>query len=204
LAERASASGTLAWSALTALLCAGAVLAWSAEHSSLDWQPALALHEPWRAFSAAFVHYSSLHLSANIAGALLVGALGYVAAVPMRSALAWLIAWPVTHFGLLLQPELLHYGGLSGVLHAGVAVACVNLIVVGNRRQRIVAALLLAGLALKVLGETPWQGSLRHPPGWDIAVAPFAHASGVVMGILGAAVGEAWHRRRAHRIAPHD
>ena len=29
-------------------------------------------------------------------------------------AWAWFVAWPLTHLGLLLQPSLLHYGGLSG------------------------------------------------------------------------------------------
>jgi hypothetical protein len=27
---------------------------------------------------------------------------------------------------------------------------------------------------------------LRHPPGWDIATAPFAHASGLVAGLAAA------------------
>jgi rhomboid family GlyGly-CTERM serine protease len=195
LAERGHTSRSLLWSALAATLFFGAMLAWNKNNALIEWQPSLALREPWRAFSAALVHYSSMHLSANLAGALLVGALGHVAGVPLRSALAWLVAWPLTQFGLLLQPELLHYGGLSGVLHAGVAVACVHLIVAGNRLQRGVASALLAGLVIKVLSETPWQGALRHPAGWDIAVAPFAHASGVVMGTVCAGVSEAWHRR---------
>jgi rhomboid family GlyGly-CTERM serine protease len=199
LAEPAYASRSLAWSALAATMCFGAVLAWRVDSSLIDWQPALALSEPWRAFSAAFVHYSSMHLSANMAGTLLVGGLGHVAGVPLRSVAAWAVAWPLTQFGLLMQPELLHYGGLSGVLHAGVAVACVHLIAAGNRLQRGVAAALLAGLVLKVLSEAPWQGPLRHPPGWDIAVAPFAHASGVLMGTLCAGVSEAWHRRVKRR-----
>ena len=58
--------------------------------------PALAAREPWRLFSAAFVHYSTLHLLANLAGAALVGALGFFARVPRRVVLAWLVAWPLT------------------------------------------------------------------------------------------------------------
>ena len=42
--------------------------------------------EPWRAFSAAAVHYSALHLLANLAGVALVGALGVVARVPAPMA----------------------------------------------------------------------------------------------------------------------
>jgi membrane associated rhomboid family serine protease len=71
--------GAGAWAGLAALLCAlavGAALAvrWLPAEA-IDWQPALAAHEPWRAFSAAALHYSALHLAANLLGALLVGAL---------------------------------------------------------------------------------------------------------------------------------
>jgi hypothetical protein len=48
---------------------------------ALDWQPTQVLRQPWRAWSAALVHLSSLHLAANLAGAALVGALGGVAQV---------------------------------------------------------------------------------------------------------------------------
>jgi hypothetical protein len=37
-------------------------------------------------------------------------------------------------------------------------------------------------LLVKVVSESPWGAPLRQVPGWDIAVAPFAHASGLVAG----------------------
>jgi rhomboid family GlyGly-CTERM serine protease len=200
LAERGLASRPFAWPALAVLLACGALLAGSAEWArvvdpaSIDWQPALALQQPWRTLSAAFVHYSGLHLAANLAGTVLVGALGHVARLPLRSAAAWLAAWPLTQLALLLQPSLLHYGGLSGVLHAGVAVAGVQLLAAGTPMQRRIAAAICAGLVVKLLSEAPWQGALRRPVGWDIAVAPFAHVTGVVTGTLASAVAEAWHR----------
>lgn len=55
-----------AWLALAAALAAASVLAWWAPAWALDWQPALAAAEPWRAFSAAFVHWSPMHLGANL------------------------------------------------------------------------------------------------------------------------------------------
>ncbi|HEX7382930.1 MAG TPA: rhombosortase, partial [Burkholderiaceae bacterium] len=133
-----------------------------------------------------WVHYSALHLGANLAGCALVAALGVAARVPPRAALAWLLAWPATQLGLLLVPALGHYGGLSGVLHAGVAVVAVGLLLEGPRRRRMLGLAILAGLALKVLLEAPWAGPLAHPPGWDIATAPPAHASGLVAGTLAA------------------
>jgi rhomboid family GlyGly-CTERM serine protease len=188
-----------AWVAFGVCLCAGALLAWPAARDSIDWQPALAATQPWRAFSAAFVHYSGLHLGANIAGGLLVAGLGHAARVPLRCVIAWCVAWPLTQIGLLLRPDLLHYGGLSGVLHAGVAIVAVHLLFVGDTRRRRIGAAIVAVLLIKVLGETPWAGPLRHPSGWDIAVAPLAHASGFVSGVLCAVIAEAMARRPYHR-----
>jgi len=187
------------WIALAILLGVGALLAWPAPHEAIDWQPALAASEPWRAVSAVFVHYSALHLAANLAGGALVAGLGLAARVPRRVTLAWLVAWPLTQLGLLVQPALLHYGGLSGVLHAGVAIVAVHLLACGAPKQRRIGAAILVGLVAKVLLEAPWAGPLRHPAGWDIAVAPMAHASGLVMGVLCAVIAEGLARRAYHR-----
>jgi rhomboid family GlyGly-CTERM serine protease len=187
---------SLAWAGVAALLGVAAVLVWPVGHTSIDWQPQLALTEPWRAWTAVAVHYSALHLGANLAGALLVGALGVVAEVPGRIVWAWLVAWPLTQLGLLARPELAHYGGLSGVLHAGVAAVAVHLLVAGPRARRLIAAAILAGLCLKVLHEAPWGPALTHPPGWDIAVAPLAHASGTLAGLLCALLAIAVPRGR--------
>jgi rhomboid family GlyGly-CTERM serine protease len=192
---------TRGWIALAALLGAAALGARSITPEALDWEPGRALAEPWRAFSAVAVHYSVLHLAANLAGTALVGALGAVAGVPMRATWAWAAAWPLTQLGLLLRPDLLHYGGLSGVLHAGVAVVAVDLLLAGPRARRGIGAVLALGLLLKVLAEAPWGPALRHPAGWDIATAPFAHASGLVAGTVCALAAECWARRRIRRAA---
>ena len=156
---------------------------------TLSWVPSLAWHEPWRWWSAAWVHLSTLHLLANLAGGVLVLLLGWVARLPREAAWAWALAWPLTHLGLLVAPDLLRYGGLSGVLHAGVAVAAVALVrEAALRRDRMLGGLLLAGLCAKVLGERAWAQTLVTPPGWDIAVAPLAHASGTVCGAVAALV----------------
>jgi rhomboid family GlyGly-CTERM serine protease len=190
-------SAARAWLGLAALLAVMALLAWPVARTTLDWQPALAFTQPWRAFSAVAVHYSGLHLGANLVGAALVAALGAVAQVPRRMVWAWVVAWPLTQFGLLLKPELLHYGGLSGVLHAGVAVASLSLVVGGLRSQRWIGAAILAGTCIKVIGEAPWGASLRYGEGWDIAVAPLAHATGLVAGLLCAAAAQGIARWRA-------
>ena len=174
--------------ALCLVLAVLASLAYPLQRDVLDWQPGLAAAQPWRWWSAALVHLSAWHLGANLAGTVLVAALGWVGRLPCRSTLAWLLAWPLTHMALLLRPELTHYGGLSGVLHAGVAVAALTLCVEAAGRTRFIALALLAGLLAKVLSEAPWGPVLRHAPGWDIAIAPLAHATGTAAGLLCAAV----------------
>lgn len=177
-------AGTAWWWSIAALLGGGALLARGRTGQAIDWQPTLAVAEPWRWWSAVWVHYSDLHLAANLLGTVLVAALGWAARVPRRCGVAWLVAWPLTQLGLLSQPELVHYGGLSGVLHAGVAVVAVWLIRCGPAPRRTLGALMLVGMVFKVLTESPWAGALHHPEGWDIATAPMAHATGLVAGLL--------------------
>jgi membrane associated rhomboid family serine protease len=178
------------WLLVATLLGAGSALSLMAPAAVLDWQPGLAASEPWRAVTAAWVHWSALHLGANALGLLLVAALGVVGGLGWRWGAAWALAWPLTQCGLLLRPELLHYGGMSGVLHAGVAVAVVGLWIEARSHataaahQRGIGAAIGAGLALKIGLEAPWGPALRHGEGWDIAVAPFAHLSGAVAGLL--------------------
>ena len=184
-------AGTPAWCAVALLLLAPSVLVWLADGGAaalLDWQPALWRDQPWRVWSAAWVHLSPLHLGANLAGGALVLALGWAARVPPRAALAWSLAWPLTHLALLAWPELTHYGGLSGVLHAGTAAVAVTLAKRRARAERRVGWAILAVLAVKLLSEAPWRGALAQPAGWDIAVVPWAHAAGALTGALLAAL----------------
>ena len=179
-------AGERAWIGLAAGLGLAALAARLAgiAPEALDWQPALAGVEPWRAFSAVAVHYSALHLGANLLGAALVGALGAAAGVPRAMVVAWACAWPLTQFGLWIRPDLSHYGGLSGVLHAGAAVIALHVMWQGPALRRWIGAALMAGLLGKVLLEAPWGPALRVDTGWDFATAPLAHATGVAAGTL--------------------
>lgn len=172
-----------AWAGIAGLLALGALLAWPPPSAALDWQPQRFAAEPWRAFSAAWVHWSPQHLLANLAGCAVLAWFGGAARLGARSALAWALAWPLTQLGLLLQPGLAHFGGLSGVLHAGVAVAVVELLGRAGRERRI-GALIGVGLLLKLGLEQPFGAPLRVVAGWDIAIVPFSHLSGVLAGTL--------------------
>ena len=194
--------GLRAWTGLSLLLALGAIVgaALSPGTATLDWQPAHAFDAPWRWWSAAFVHFSVLHLVGNLLGVALLAALGSAAQLPWRAALAWFIAWPLTHLALLVRPDLAHYGGLSGVLHAGIMVAAWHLVHAARRRPRIIGGALMLGMAVKLLTETPWGPALRHPPDWDIAIAPIAHATGAIGGLLCAVLID----RRPSRHGPVD
>jgi rhomboid family GlyGly-CTERM serine protease len=199
----AGRTGTLGWWSVACALALGALAARWIEVQRLDWQPSLSLAQPWRWWSGAWVHWSLGHLGANLAGTALIGALGARARADRADAWAWFVAWPLTQLGLLLQPSLLHYGGLSGVLHAGVVIAAIGLVQRESGLRRAVGWLILGAVALKVGMEQPWQGVLRQAPGWQITIAPAAHLSGALAGLLCGltALGWRWRQRATPAVS---
>lgn len=181
---RTASAAIWGWLSVASLLAMGALVVGVGHRNAIEWQPAAALREPWRFWSAAWVHLGTAHLASNLAGAALVAALGVAARLPLRAATAWALAWPLTHAALLLRADITHYGGLSGVLHAGVAVAGFVLVTRERGRRRAIAALMLGGLGVKVLVETPWAPDLPYSAMLGIATVPFAHAAGTVAGLL--------------------
>jgi rhomboid family GlyGly-CTERM serine protease len=190
----------LPWRLLSVSLGVLAMLGWGIEPGILDWQRALLTTQPWRLFSAVGVHYSPAHLLLNLAGLAGVAALGAVARIDSALAWAWVAAWPLTQLGLLLDPGLVHYGGLSGVLHAGVVIVAIHLLRGAASRGRRIGAAILLGLALKVGLEFPWS-----PPAWhaalQIMVTPLAHVSGLVAGLV---CGGAVHLLARRKSSRHD
>ena len=192
----AARAAPLPWRLLSVSLAILAMLGWGIEPGLLDWQPTLLLTQPWRLFSAVGVHYSAAHLLLNLAGLAGVAALGAVARIDSALAWAWVVAWPLTQLGLLVDPELVHYGGLSGVLHAGVAIVAIHLLRRAASRGRRIGVAILLGLALKVGLEFPWSPPAFHAT-LQIMVTPLAHVSGLVAGLVcGGAVHLLGRRRR--------
>ena len=259
--RRPQATEGVAWLALAAVLAAGAGVAalgglapgtaWS---DALDWRPDLVATQPWRLWTCAWVHWSGAHLGVNIAGAAVIAAVGWRARMNGRAALAWAVAWPLTHLLMLaadpgrLARVLPHYVGLSGVLHAGVIVLGLTLawprkpapkpprpfradtgfggrtstlepsrITEGpwamtsleespptaqpgstleaasapsaapagpSARDRWIGAAIVAGTLFKVMLESPWNLAPRPDAALGIAVAPLAHACGVLAGAI--------------------
>jgi rhomboid family GlyGly-CTERM serine protease len=181
---------------LCALLAAGCVLALVAPAGMLDWGRAEAVSQTWRLFSAAWPHLSAAHLLLNLAALAAVAALGWLLQMQAPQAIAWLACWPLTHAALWLQPEVTRYAGLSGVLHAGVAICGLSACREPDRRARFVGWALLAGLVLKLLIEAPWSRPLQHSAALGITVVPLAHAAGAVLGLLAGVAAAALQRRR--------
>jgi rhomboid family GlyGly-CTERM serine protease len=190
--ENAPASPTLAaeeaaWPLLALGFALGAVCISAASPERWDWQPSLAWEQPWRWWTSAGVHWSGLHLGMNLAACALVGWLGWRARLGTSAAVAWSLAWPLSSLGLLAEPQLLHFGGLSGVLHAGVAIVAWRLC----RRcsaERKLGWLMLAGLGFKIALEQPWRAALVSVDGADFLLAPLSHLSGAVTGLVAACI----------------
>lgn len=181
-------AGPALWVGAALLLSLPALVTGPGAAPAIDWQPAHAWDEPWRLWSAAWVHLNARHLAGNLVGTTLVAALGWVARVPPRATLAWMLAWPLTHCALALGSPPAHYGGLSGVLHAGVVIAADGLwrgvAPDTTATARRIGLALLAGTVLKVLLEAPFSATPPWSPWLGITVAPMAHAGGVAAGWL--------------------
>ncbi|MES2957936.1 MAG: rhombosortase [Pseudomonadota bacterium] len=181
-------------------LALGALALWSLPREAIDWQPELAMTQPWRLWTAAFVHLSTWHLQANLLGCAVVAAFGIVSALPRDATWAWLAAWPLTHAALALQPRLLSYGGLSGLLHAGVAIVALHLVWRTSGRRRLIGAAVLTGLACKLALEQAWLGPTQAVAGWDFRIAPLAHLTGTLSGLLCGGLAQAHADRRASTV----
>jgi rhomboid family GlyGly-CTERM serine protease len=174
---------TTSWLMLCAVLAALSLLVWPLPRELFDWQPSLAASQPWRTLTAAFVHWTPTHLAANLAGSAVLALLGHRANLGKREAIAALIALPLTQLALLLRPDLQRYAGLSGELHALAAIAALTL-VSRPGRDRLIGAAIAVGLVAKLALEHPLGPALRATEGFDFQVAPFAHLSGAVAGLI--------------------
>lgn len=172
-------------------------------HSAPDtWalHPSSGLHQsPLNYWTCAWLHANTRHLLANLAGLALVMLLGWTWRLAPRSALAWALAWPLTHLALLLDPRLDTYYGLSGVLHAGVGVIAVGLItqaIPAQAGRKTQGWLLLVGLLAKCALENPRLNATLARPDLDMTVAPLSHAVGAVVGLA-----LAWALSGRHRCS---
>ena len=103
-----------------------------------------------------------------------------------RDALALLVAWPLGTLALLLWPEVGGYWGLSGPIHAGVAVLALRALRTPGTRW--LGRLLMAGLVFKLGLEAGWANPVGFNDAWGFNVVYAAHLTGAVAGLATALV----------------
>jgi rhomboid family GlyGly-CTERM serine protease len=148
----------------------------------LEYRRPLLLSEPWRLFTGHFVHLSWLHAVLNCVALLILERLFDGR---LRRAELWLLlAVPpilISAALWLALPGLEWYRGLSGTLHAILFAGCIVWIA-GARQGRWLPIAALAGGALKVLFEQPWNAELPFREWLGAAVVPQAHLAGALVG----------------------
>lgn len=175
------------WVALCGLLAAGSVLVWALDAGyQLAWQAASWRQTPWTLWSAPLLHLSAVHMLGNLLALAALALLGVVIPLGARAALALFLAWPLSTASLMAWPEVTRYVGLSGLVHAGVAIVWLH------ARQAPVAQrwspLLLAALLLKLVTEQAWVYPVSFDPYWNINVVAAGHLGGAVTGLVCGAI----------------
>ena len=145
------------------------------------------LIEPWRFYSAHFVHVGWVHLGLNM---LALFCLPYIfKQINPKWFLSALITLPL-FLSLIfywVYPHLMVYAGFSGVLHGLYALA--GIYALAHPLERKFGYLILVALAIKLI----WEGVVDHSLGTaDLIGSPVmieAHLWGVIGGVLLWAMG---------------
>ncbi len=146
---------------------------------------ALGAGQLWRFLTGHFVHLGWTHLVLNLAGLGLVAWLvGPVFSWP-RWVLVALVSIVAIDTGLwLLNPGLVWYVGLSGMLHGLLAAGLLPRLLRRDRESMVLAAFVLAKLAWEQFAG-PLPGSESTSGG---AVIVDAHLYGVIGGLVAGAL----------------
>lgn len=187
------------------MLCAlhgvASMLLWWARDpavQALIWRAEQWPAQPWTLWTGSWVHLNTPHLIGNQLALGALAAAGWLLRPARSAALAWFLSWPLLQISLGLWPQIGYAVGLSGLLHAGVAVLGVQLLLDPTRRvPKRWGALLIAGLAAKLLLEQGWSQPVVWDPGSRMSVVQAAHLCGAAWGALLGASGALWQRRRA-------
>ena len=143
---------------------------------------------PWSLWSSAWVHMNTQHLISNQLAVGALAAMAWVLKPGLRASLAWLLTWPVIPLVLPYWPHIGYYAGLSGLIHAAVAVVGVYL-VAGRTTvpmARRWGGMLLLGLVTKLLIERAWHWPVVWSDNLGISVVQASHLVGAVAGMVAA------------------
>ncbi|MBL0918872.1 MAG: hypothetical protein IBJ14_09220 [Hydrogenophaga sp.] len=191
--------GTRAWLLLCVLHGVASMLMWWAREpavQALTWHADDWPSHAWTLWTSAWVHLNTPHLIGNQLALGALTATGWMRRPPLSAALAWALSWPLLQASLILWPQVGHAVGLSGLLHAGVAVLGLHLLMgAAPRGARPWGATLLGGLLFKVMLERGWYHPVVLNADTDLPVVQAAHLTGVVWGVLLGALSAFWARR---------
>lgn len=141
---------------------------------------------PWSLWTSAWVHMNTQHLISNQLAVGALAAMAWVLKPGLRASLAWLLTWPVIPLVLPYWPHIGYYAGLSGLIHAAVAVVGVYL-VAGRTTvpmARRWGGMLLLGLLAKLLIERAWHWPVVWSDNLGISVVQASHLVGAVAGTV--------------------
>ncbi len=170
--------------------------------AALEYRADLVRTQPWRVFSAHFVHLNWVHVLVNAAAWVVVVRL-YDKELTARRQL-WAVVLAALAIGCalpLLWADIYHYRGFSGVLHTLYFVGALTGWRTARRTGaslRLPSLLLMAGI-VKVLLETPWTATTPWADWLGAHVVPQAHAMGSLVGVLvGWMAGRTCHQERGN------
>ena len=155
---------------------------------------AIGAGEIWRLLSGHFAHLGISHLVLNVAGLALV----WFLVADHLTRRQWLVITIITLAGIdvgfwFLQPQLIGYVGLSGLLHGLLAAGIVAGIGAGRAEPVLLAVIVVAKLTYEqVVGPLPGSETTT---GGTVIVA--AHAYGAVAGAIGGGIMRIRVRDRA-------
>src|SRR5262245_9619741 len=186
-AERFALAGAVI---LVLLQAAGA--AWPPLGPALEYRQSTLAAQPWRLFTAHWVHINWPHVLINAAGWFIVARLFAQELTPIRQLLVVLVAGVAISSGLMFgYPRIEWYRGFSGVLHglffAGATTWVVQTLARPDTRTLarlwLPSALALGGW-VKVLMEQPGREATPYAAWLDASTVPQAHLLGAACGSL--------------------
>jgi hypothetical protein len=175
------------WLALCGLHAAATLaVGWSGDGlaSVLTWHADRWTQHPWTLWTTAWVHLSPGHRTGNLLALGALAVLGGVWCPGGLATLAWFLAWPCVTLLVGLWPQVGHLVGLSGVIHAALAVVAIGLFPGsgGAPAARRWGGLLWLGLVVKLALEQAWRQPVAWDEGAQFSVVRVAHLCGVFAG----------------------
>jgi rhomboid family GlyGly-CTERM serine protease len=158
--------------------------------AALQWDAALWTGRPWTLFTSAFVHLSGAHLLANLLALGALAILGWSLGAGQPACLALLVAWPLGTLALQAWPQVTQYSGLSGLVHAAVAVLWAHAAVRGKAYP--LSFVLFVALVFKLLIEHAWATPLAFDLDWGFNVVYAAHLCSTLAGAVCGLVAAIW------------